>query len=233
MKIYALITALLFSFYSFAQTEINQLDGNGLKHGLWKGNHADSKRPRYEGTFEHGKEVGTFKYFDDTKAGTVIAVRQFDPKDDSVYTIFFNQKSRKVSEGKVKNKVYEGEWKYYHFDSDAVMTREFYKNGKLDGPRNVYFPDGKIAEEANYKDGIKHGIYKSYTNTGVALEEVKYVNGVIEGIGIYRDTDGNIVSKGPYVKGSKKGVWEFYEGGKLVRKEKHPVVKKFKKSTRK
>ena len=28
------------------------------KHGIWKGVYEESKRPRYEGTFEHGKEIG-------------------------------------------------------------------------------------------------------------------------------------------------------------------------------
>src|SRR5690242_15808174 len=99
----------------FAQ-DLNQLDGNGKKHGLWKGIYEESKRPRYEGTFDHGKEVGVFKFFDDTKAGTVIATRDFSAGDNSCYTIFYNQKNNKVSEGKVLNKLFVGEWKYYHED---------------------------------------------------------------------------------------------------------------------
>ena len=55
-----LLTSSLFS------QEYNKLDSNGKKHGLWKGVHEASQRPRYEGTFDHGKEVGVFKYFDDT-----------------------------------------------------------------------------------------------------------------------------------------------------------------------
>ncbi|HEX8562242.1 MAG TPA: toxin-antitoxin system YwqK family antitoxin [Flavobacterium sp.] len=233
MRFFVFLAALLLNFNSFAQAPVNQLDDKGNKHGLWKGTYTESGRPRYEGTFEHGKETGTFKYFDDTKAGTVIATREFNLTDHSAYTIFYNQKGKKVSEGRVLNKKYEGEWKYYHENSDVVMTREFYKDGKLDGVRSVYFPDGKIAEETHYKNGLKHGPYKNYTTTGVALEEVTYVNGEIDGVGIYRDPNGAIASKGPYVNGLKKGVWEFYENGKLVRKEKHPLVKKFQKGTRK
>ena len=87
---YILILLFLTSI-SFAQN-INKLDGNGKKNGVWKGVYEDSKRPRYEGTFEHGKEVGMFKFFDDTKEGTVIATREFAAKDNSCYTIFYNQK---------------------------------------------------------------------------------------------------------------------------------------------
>jgi len=229
MKFYSIFFALIFNFSMFAQSEINQLDDKGNKHGLWKGTYDASKRPRYEGTFNHGIETGIFKYFDDTKAGTVIATREFSDNGRTAYTIFYNQKGNKVSEGKLVNKLREGEWKYYHLNTDVVMTREFYKNDKLDGTRSVYFPNGTIAEETIYVKGKKHGPYKKYTPKGVVLEEVTYVNGEIDGIGIYRHSDGSIASKGPYVNGLKKGIWEFYEGGKLVKKEKHPVVKKFQK----
>ncbi len=109
------------SCVSFAQ-DINKLDENGKKHGLWKGVYEDSKRPRYEGSFDHGKEVGVFKFFDDTKVGTIIATRDFSAQDHSCYTIFYNQKNNKVSEGKVVGKQFEGEWKYYHENSPLIMT---------------------------------------------------------------------------------------------------------------
>ena len=57
---------LLFCFcvqWVFSQS-INQLDAQGKKHGIWKGTYSDTGRPRYEGTFEHGKELGTFRFFD-------------------------------------------------------------------------------------------------------------------------------------------------------------------------
>ena len=112
-----LLLILFFSSSIFAQ-ETNKLDEKGLKHGLWKVTFEESKRPRYEGTFEHGKEVGLFKFFDDTKAGTVIATREFNPKDNSCYTIFYNQNKNKVSEGKLINKEYVGVWKYYHEEGE-------------------------------------------------------------------------------------------------------------------
>ena len=229
MKFIALFAAFLISISSFAQDLINQNDANGLKNGVWKGIYPDSQRKRYEGTFAHGKEVGIFKYFDDTKAGPVIATREFNANDKSAYTIFYNQKGNKVSEGKVVDKNYEGEWKYYHLDSKIVMTREFYKNGKLEGVREVFYPNGKSAEIATYINGIKNGPYKSIAENGVVLEDVNYVEGEMHGTAIYREADGKIVSKGPFVHGLKKGVWEFYENGKLKLKEKYPVRKKFKK----
>jgi antitoxin component YwqK of YwqJK toxin-antitoxin module len=47
------------------QEKINQVDENGKKNGLWRGYFQDSKRPKFEGNFEHGIEIGIFNFFDD------------------------------------------------------------------------------------------------------------------------------------------------------------------------
>lgn len=211
-----------------AQTETNKLDAKGLKHGVWKGLYEESKRPRYQGTFEHGKEIGLFQFFDDTQKGDVIATREFNPKDNSAYTIFYDQNKNKVSEGKVVNKVFEGLWKYYHYASPAVMTTENYKNGKLEGLRTVYFPNGKIAEQINYVNNLKEGPYKKYTETGIVIEESFFKNNEYDGLAIFRDVNGNVVSKGLFAKGLKIGIWEVVENGKLVKKSSEDLATKSK-----
>lgn len=203
-----------------AQTNFNKLDDKGNKHGLWKGIYVDTKNPKYEGTFDHGKEVGIFTFFDNTKIKTVIATREFNSKDNSAYTIFYDQFKNKVSEGKVIDKLYDGQWKYYHKGAKTLMTLENYTNGKLEGLRSVYYPSGKIAEETMYKNNLKNGFYKRYTETGVIIEETIYKNNEFDGLAIFRDADdGNIVSKGKFVNGKKAGIWQFFEKGKLVKEE--------------
>lgn len=215
------------TLFSLAQTDFNKLDNNGKKHGVWKGLYPESKRVRYEGTFEHGKEVGVFNYYDDTKAQSLIATREFTAKDNTVYTIFYDQRKNKVSEGKQVNKLFEGQWKFYHQNSKEVMTIENYKNGKLEGLRTVFYPSTKIAEETNYSNGLKNGLYKKYSEKdAIVLEESNYKNGEYDGLAIYRDPLGNIVAQGRYVNGKKKGIWQFYENGKLVSEENMSKVKK-------
>jgi len=208
------IVCLLISIGIFAQ-DINKIDENGKKHGPWKGFYEESKRLRYEGTFEHGKEIGMFKFFDDTKVGTVIATREFNSNDDSCYTIFYNQKKNKVSEGKVVNKQFEGDWKYYHEDLPTVMTLEPYRNGKLNGVRKVYYKSGEIAEETSYLNGLKNGPYKSYAENGVLLEESNYKNDLYDGMSINRSATNTITSQGVYKAGKKVGIWKILEKGKI------------------
>ncbi len=214
-----LVLIFLNVFCIRSQNNFNKLDSKGNKNGLWKGIYEDTKNPKYEGTFEHGKEVGVFTFFDNTKTKKVIATREFNPKDNSAYTIFYDQNKNKVSEGKVFNKLFEGRWDYYHKASKAIMTIENYANGKLEGLRSVFYSNGKIAEEINYKNNLKEGICKRYTENGIVIEESAYKNNEYNGTTTFKDSDGNLISKGNFVDGKKAGVWHFYEKGKLSKEE--------------
>lgn len=195
----------------------NKSDASGKKDGIWKGTYEVSKRPRYEGTFNHGKETGIFSFFDDTKKGDVIATRDFSANDGSSYTIFYDQSKNKVSEGKEIGKASEGEWKYYHKASKVLMTLENYKNGKLEGIKTVYYPNAKIAEEMNYVGGLKEGIYKKYGQNGILLEQSTYKNNEYNGDAVFYDADGVVASKGKFVNGKKANMWQFYLKGKLTK----------------
>ncbi|TDD75608.1 toxin-antitoxin system YwqK family antitoxin [Flavobacterium caseinilyticum] len=217
ISFFAFAIFILFSQNIISQNSYNQLDEKGKKHGLWKGFYEESKRPRYEGTFVHGKEIGVFNFYDDTKAKSIIATREFNAKDASAYTIFYNQSKNKVSEGKVINKLFEGQWKYYHLNSKNIMTTENYVKGKLEGLRTVFYLNGKIAEEISYKNNLKNGFYKKYTEKGILLEESSFKNNLYSGLATFRDSNGNVVSTGQFVNGKKSGIWQFFEKGKLVK----------------
>lgn len=214
-----IISGVLFliTLISNAQAESNKLDTAGKKDGLWKGTYAESKRPRYEGTFDHGKETGVFKFFDDTKKGDVIATRDFSANDGSSYTIFFDQNKNKVSEGKEVGKVRDGEWKYYHKASKVLMTVENYKNGKLEGLKTIYYPNAQVAEEMMYKNGLKEGAYKKMGVDGTLLEESNFKDNEYNGDAVFYDSDKSVASKGKFVNGKKAGMWQFYQKGKLVK----------------
>ena len=226
---------LLFIFFSLliniiplnAQEPTNQLDEKGLKHGKWLGYYEDTKNLRYEGVFEHGIEQGIFNFYDNRTKKTLLATRDFTKGNGQVYTIFYNEKGLKVSEGLLINKKREGKWLYYHLNSTDVMTLEFYKNDQLNGLKQVFYKNNKIAEETNYILGKKEGLYKKYAENGVVLEEVTYKNDERNGTVIYRNTDNQIITKGFYVNDIKRGVWTTYENGKVVKEEK--ITSKYKK----
>lgn len=213
------ILAFLITFSTFAQEKINQLDVKGNRIGLWKGIYEESKRPRYEGVFKDGKETGIFKYFDDTKAVKVIATRDFSKGDGSCYTIFFDQKGNKVSEGVLVNKKPQGEWKYYHFESKEIMTLEFYNKGLLNGTKKVFYKNNTLAETSIYKEGVLEGAYIKYAENSTILEESFYKKGEMNGVAKFYDGKGSLILKGQYKNGKRSGVWETYENGKLISSE--------------
>lgn len=216
-RIIVFVSLLLVSAGSFAQG-INQMDASGKRHGVWKGTYEKSNKPRYEGTFDHGKETGTFKFFEDDKTSTLAATRTF-AADGSCVTTFFDAKSKKLSEGKEVNKLREGEWKFYAEDTGKLLSTESYVNGKINGIKKVFFANGAIAEEAAYVNGIKEGPYKQYTEKGIILEESTYKNNELHGPVTFRNAHGEVVSKGQFANNKKVGKWQFFEKGKKVKEE--------------
>lgn len=225
MKIYILF--LLFLNLTFAQTDFNKLDANGKKDGPWKGFFDESKRLRFEGTFNHGVETGIFKFYDDTKAAAVIATRTFSENGTVAENIFYDQNKNIVSQGKTINRKNEGEWRYYHKNSKDIQTIEIYKNGKLFGNRKVFYVGNVIAEEAHYVDGKRNGLLKIYTNKGIVMEESNFKNDLYHGWAIFRLPNGDNGSQGNYTNGERKGVWQIFKNGKLFKTEKYPIQRKF------
>ena len=128
-----IVTIILIGNLSLAQEKVNQYDDNGKRHGPWKKYYDNSDQLRYEGTFEHGKEIGVFKFYCGDCEDRPTVIKTYNDNDRSAHVQFFTIKGKLVSEGKMIDKDRIGEWVYYHKSSDKVMTREFYKKGKLEG----------------------------------------------------------------------------------------------------
>lgn len=208
------IITLCLSSNVFSQ---NKLDNQGKKHGKWIGYYENSKNIRYEGTFEHGIEKDTFKFYDNTKTKTINAIRIFSEDGQKAYTKFYNGKFL-VSEGAEINRKREGIWKYYHYNSTQIMTIEPYKDNLIEGLRAVYYPNGLVAETCNYTKGKKEGEYRRYAVNKVVIEESFYINDQLEGNILVRNPEGQIITKGKYKKGLPIGIWEYYQNGKLLKK---------------
>ncbi|MGJ5642245.1 toxin-antitoxin system YwqK family antitoxin [Formosa sp. S-31] len=213
-----LLTLLLLAItpISLAQT-INQLDANGKRHGVWKKNFENTKVLRYEGQFDHGKEIGTFKFYKNiNKKSVLTAVKEFN-KDNTIAEVTFLASNGKViSKGQMDGKKYVGDWVYYHNNSDKIMTTEHYNaNGKLDGEKLIYYQNGQIAERANYKNGLLDGKSTWISEKGVVLKEFQYKDDQLQGVSKYYDLDGNLLAEGAYKKNRKDGIWKYYKDGKL------------------
>lgn len=216
MKHIVILILLAFVNVSFAQ-KINQLDANGKRDGVWKKNFDGTKVLRYEGQFDHGKEVGTFKFYKKIKNKPVLtAVKEFHPENNIADVTFLSSTGKVISKGQMEGKNYIGDWVYYHNNSDKIMTTEHYNaNGKLDGDKLTYYENGELAEKAFYKNGMLEGASKWFSEEGVVLKDFQYKNNELQGVSKYYDQEGNLLAEGAYKKGRKDGIWKYYKDGKL------------------
>ncbi len=217
-----LIPLLLFVVSFGNAQEINQMDSNGERHGVWKKYFPKTKQLRYEGAFEHGKEVGTFKFYCEECKDQPTVVKEFTLGNSLANVKYYTAKGKLVSEGKMEGKLRIGEWLYFHKKNSEVMTREQYENGKLAGKKYVYYGNGVVAEEATYKDGLLNGPSLYYSYDSKLLKELFYVNDKLEGPAVYYDAKGAKQMEGKYVNDRKKGIWKYYINGQLDKEETFP-----------
>jgi antitoxin component YwqK of YwqJK toxin-antitoxin module len=215
-KGFVLIT-LLFSALMTAQ-DINQFDDYGKRHGIWKKYFDDTTVLRYEGEFNHGKEIGLFKYYKNIdKQASLTATKQFNLEDNKAYVTFFASTGKVISEGLMNGKIYIGVWKYYQRRNDKLLTLENYdEQGNLDGDRFVYYENGQVAEKQFYKHGQLEGPSYWYSEKNIVLKEFHYVNGVLHGAAKFYSPKGELIIEGQYKNGKKHGIWKYYEKGALT-----------------
>ena len=207
---------LLFFLISLHLQAQNQFDAQGKRHGVWIKKYPNGNI-RYRGTFEHGKEVGIFKFYAVTGQKHPVAVKEYTTDSDIVKVSFYSLKGKLESEGKMRGKKRTGLWKYYFPDGKSLLATENYKEGLLDGVSKTYYKNGKLAEEAHYKMGKLHGKHVRYADTGKTVEQLTYKDGVMDGPAVFYDEKGEIFARGNYEKGVKTGIWEFNMDGEMVK----------------
>ncbi|MDG5492291.1 toxin-antitoxin system YwqK family antitoxin [Psychroserpens sp. SPM9] len=217
MRTYLFIFILtLLALSSFAQQSVNQFDADGKRHGVWRKYFDKTQELRYEGQFNHGKEVGLFKFYTLYKGESVLsATKQFNDTNSKAMVKFLSSKGKLISEGEMDGRHHIGKWIYYHNKSDAVMSTEYYNaNGELEGEKLVFYPDGTTAEQANYVNGKLEGKSIWYAKDGKTLKEFTYANNELNGVSKYYDADGNLQAEGAYKNDLRIGVWTYYENNK-------------------
>nr|AOE08238.1 hypothetical protein [uncultured bacterium] len=204
-----------------AAQEINQYDAAGKRHGVWQKTYESSKQLRYTGSFNHGKEIGVFKFFD-SSGGHPTAIKEYTTDSPFVDVTFYTTEGKKVSSGKMKNRKRQGEWLSYHQDGSTIMIKEQYKNGLLDGQRNVFFISGLPALVEQYVDGNKEGKAITYTEEGKVLKSVTYKQDKLEGPAIFYNGYGEKEVTGNYKNNRKHGLWKYYKNGQVDKEIKYP-----------
>lgn len=219
--VFLIFFGMMLSMGQSAAQEINQFDANGKRHGVWKKKYPKSDQLRYEGQFNHGKETGVFKFYCADCKKQPNSIRTYKG-GDTAKVQYFSKNGTLVSEGNMIEKNRVGEWTYYHKNGNTVLTKEFYKNSKLDGKKTTYYPNGQLTEEIHYVVGSKEGKNNYYAPNGVLLKKLFYANNKLQGEAEYYDAAGNVTIQGQYKDGKKDGLWKYFKDGKLELEETYP-----------
>ncbi len=219
---------LTFILTNVSAQVVNQLDENGERHGPWKKTFEKTDQPKYEGVFEHGKEVGTFKFYKLVSGkSSLSATREFLPDSDMINVKFFSSKGKLISEGMMRDKIFVGKWIYYHNKVKGIlMTENYNDSGVLEGEKLVYYENGQVAEQAVYVNGLIEGISTWYSPEGKLLKEFTYNNGQLHGMAKYYDKAGQLLAEGVYKNDKKHGIWKYYEKGDLTEEKDYTTYSK-------
>lgn len=212
---------ILFTICTVTAQNINQFDAQGKRHGIWKKTFEGTEILRYQGEFNHGKEVGAFKFYKNINNKAVLmASKIFSDTSNIASVTFYTSKGKVISEGQMDGKLYVGTWTYYQKNTQDVLILEHYNHyGLLEGERFVYYKNGQVAEKQNYKHGKLDGDSVWYSENAVVLKQFVYVNGELHGLSKYYSPKGELITQGHYKNGKKDGIWKFYENGKLVQEK--------------
>ncbi|MFP2995933.1 hypothetical protein ABN763_08480 [Spongiivirga sp. MCCC 1A20706] len=216
-----MIKSLIIGIFFFCQLlvgqDINQFDANNNRHGTWKKYFDGTKQLRYEGQFDHGKEVGLFKFYTKKSKAQPVATRFFKKESNVVEVKFYSLSGKLISKGNLVGKERDGVWEFYQKDGKTLLSKEVYSKGVLNGDFEVYYDNGQLSESFTYDNGLKDGPSKKYAPNKAIIHEVVYVKGKLRGPATYYGADGSVSIKGEYAADRKAGLWKYYEGNKLVK----------------
>lgn len=193
---------------------INRYDNNDQKHGIWKYFHPNGV-VRLEGTYKHGLENGYFKEYDQN--GNLLNTSKFTD----------GSKLEDVAElAKLEVR------KDYYPDGKIKIAATYNKEGKPEGIRREYTPEGNIDKSYIFRNGImigegivtekgeRDGYWKEYFDDGRLRAEGLYDKDKKSGTWKYFYPSGAMEQQGSYRDGKPEGTWKwFYESGRLIREE--------------
>lgn len=182
--------------------------------------HFDNGKKKFEGQFRNDIPYGKFTYYYNT--GQVKTELNFFDDGVIAYSINYYTNGKKMAEGKYLNQKKDGLWLYYINEKEnAIISKENYKNGVLEGEMITYYPNTLIpAEIVNYHNGLKSGQLLKYFPDSTIMTESYYSEDKPDSLFLHYHPDGRLYIKGYYKMGIQLGNWEYYnEEGEAISEE--------------
>lgn len=209
-----LLIALFLSVFTsilYAQ-EINQVDAQGKKQGIWKKYYPSNDGLFYEGQFKDDMPVGVFKHY--YEEGELKSITTYS--SEIVRSEVFYPNGHLMAKGNFIDQKKDSIWTY--LDSDGWLSlREGYKEGQKSGLSISYYPDASIAVEQNFNNDLENGKFTQYYPNGNKEAEGNYLSGNYNGDYTYYYESGKKMHYGEFINGKRNGMWIFYNNNGSLR----------------
>ncbi len=193
----------VYPFISFSQ--VNQLDSEGRRVGVWQKNYPNG-RLMYEGEYKNGKPWGEWVRYYET--GQKKAVMNYFG-NDSVLAKMYDVNGKRVAEGLYVNEKKEGVWSL--FSENIKISEEEYVNGKKCGLSKRFYPSGEIFEEIEWVDNKQEGKYQAFFKKGKPYLQCKFSNNKRNGLCLVFYENGKLEMEGFYKDNLRDKEWKYYD----------------------
>ena len=210
--------------------EINRLDSEGKKHGIWKV-HYDNNKTKIEENFFHGQKEGFKKVYD--KKGKIKEIINYK---DGIENNIEITKGIKISQIKIKNgyilgvlkndkkqglfKVFDSTGKQINFNyflnDTLIYEGNFDKSNNKKGSWVFYWPNGEIKEKGVFFKNNKSEEWKYYFENGVLQQQGKFLKNKPNGVWQWWYINGKIRRKEEYINGKENGLIIEYDTNGVV-----------------
>ncbi len=182
------------SWYENGQLKDEGYFNMGSMDANWKGYYKNGQI-KYQGQYEDNYKSGKWIYW--SSKGVLIEERNYLVKDNR--SLLIPDENRIV-----RKSINDGKWiKYSEFDG-SLKSEENFKDGKLNGVSNYFYPGGIIKSSiVNYKDGLLDGTYKSFGRKGNLTSETNYKDNKKHGDMKIYSKRGKLISHIVYKEGVK------------------------------
>ncbi len=190
-------------------------EGNGTYRSYY-----DNGTPAAEGAVKDGKKVGEWTaYYSNGSRKEVgkydgddyVLISAWDTKGDLMvekgsgeYVSYFDDTDKVLEKGAFKDGKREGRWELFYADSSIKQQVSNYKNGKLDGLNLTYYEDGSTLTEGAFEEDERIGEWIWYYQSGDYQCTVTFEKGQKQGDQIFWSEFGREAKK------------EVYEDGELI-----------------
>jgi len=202
------ITILVSSLLVHGQNQdINKLDVNGKRTGLWI-SHYPGGEIKYRGQFFEGNPVDTLeRYYEN---GNRKAIMITNPDTELYSARLFDQEGILRASGSYLNQRKHGLWFFYNISGKVLMEIN-YQQDTVEGVAKRYFASGDIMEKTSWINNELSGQQIIYNESGKKSAEISYKFGKMNGIFKTYNSFGFMSTYGKYNNGLKEGKWQYFD----------------------